>query len=484
MNRGDKERIALKLIEMAKATKKFLSSDENKAYPAYHSDFLLVSSFDEEREEILVNLLNDQVYAAKFSEEYLEKLLKAKVSAMMQHLRQQEPPVVRPQKIAREIAEAIFHELDSYTTNLTIYWPVTGINLQLEEGKLELGNITLQTMTQERIDEVLAHITGFVLMNTSYTQEGNQRFIKFVTEELQRSFKEQENPIYAVYQIVAEPIQAEKRTKEECYQVFDLLRYALPMISTLYPMRFSIPERYIDNDEGEVNNYVQREQTAQMETGKSISFGLESEIGAHTDIISTIIILRDELGFNWKSSRKERPLSLPIDAHIIEGLKIAKVFEASQIIKKGKASQTNFERTILRSIHWFANAQTPMQPEYVLLSLMSSIEAFLNPPGEHERVTVAITEGVAALGGKAGYKYTKKRIEQLYDKRSALSHGDDTEIVERDISELRAVAFYLIHRMIQSTDEFSTQEELYEDVKRIREEIKQNTTNIPPTNDL
>jgi argininosuccinate lyase len=88
------------------------------------------------------------------------------------------------------------------------------------------------------------------------------------------------------------------------------------------------------------------------------------------------------------------------------------------------------------------------------------------------------------LGGKAGYKYTKKRIEQLYDKRSALSHGDDTEIMERDISELRAIAFYLIHQMIQSTDEFSTQEELYEDVKKIREEIKQNTTNISPTNDL
>src|SRR5205807_1268164 len=130
--------------------------------------------------------------------------------------------------------------------------------------------------------------------------------------------------------------------------------------------------------------------------GKSISFGLENEIGTHMDIISNIIILRDSPGFNWKSLRKERPISLEINAHTIEGLKMAKVFEASEILKKEDISLTNFERCLLRSMHWFANAQTPMQPEYVLLSLMSSIEAFLNPP-DHEKVTMAIIEGAAAL---------------------------------------------------------------------------------------
>ncbi len=411
MNKSDKTRITLKLIEMAKEVKKFLSSDENQAYPAYRSTFLLVSSFDEEREEILVNLLNDQVYAAKFSEEYLEKLLKEKVTAMMQNLRQPEPPYVRPQVIARETAEAIFNELDKYATRLTVYLPVSGIDLQLEEGVLEVGNITLQKMTQVKSDELQTYITSDI-MATSHTPEEKQALIQHFLKELQRIVEEKDQPVYAIYHVIAEPIQAEKRAREECYKVFDILRYALPMLSNLYPMGFSIPKKYLDKDEVEVNKYAQREKKAQVETGKSISFGLESEIGTHTDMISDIIILRDSPGFNWKSSRNQQRRSLRINAHTIEGLKMANVFEASEILKKEEASQTNFERYILRSIHWFANAQTPMQPEYILLSLMSSIEAFLNPP-DHEKVTTAIIEGVTALGGRQGYIFRKKGLRNF-----------------------------------------------------------------------
>lgn len=480
MNKSDKTRIILKLIEMAKEVKKFLSLEENQVYPPYRSTFLLVSSFDEEREEILVKLLNDEVYAAMFSEEYLEKLLKEKVTSMMETLRQQEPPHVRPQVIAKETAEAIFNELDTYATRITVYLPVSGIDLQLDEGKLEIGNITLQKMTPQKADELQNKIRSDIMAN-SHSPETKEALIQHFTKDLQRLVEEKNQPVYAIYHIAAEPIQAEKRAKEECYKAFDLLRYALPYISSLYPMGFSIPKKYLDNDKVETNKFARRGKKAQVETRKSIYFGLETEIGASSEIISDIIMMREPSFLIWKSSRHEHPHSFRINTHTIEGLKRAKVFEASTIIQKEDASQTNFERCILRSIHWFANAQIPMQPEYVLMSLMSSIEAFLNPP-HHENVTAAIVEGAAALGGKQGYTYTKKRIDKLYDKRSALSHGDRAEIMERDISEIRAIAFYLIHQMLQSTDEFTTQEQFYKEVVKLREEIKHGNTKTNPMN--
>ena len=76
MNKKEKERITLMLIKIAKEVRAYLLSEEGQAHPFYRSESFLVSSFDEEREEILENLLEDPVYAAKFSEEYLEKLLK------------------------------------------------------------------------------------------------------------------------------------------------------------------------------------------------------------------------------------------------------------------------------------------------------------------------------------------------------------------------------------------------------------------------
>ncbi len=476
MDNKDKEGITLKFIEIAKDTQKFISSDENQAY---YLDSMLASSFEEETETILVSLLKDPVYAAKFSEEYLENLLKDKVREMIHTLRQQELPRVLPRKMARRTGEAIFNELDNYAIKQTVYLPIAGISLQLEEEKLEIGNVAFQKMTQERIDEVISHVAS-AIMALSNTLEYKQGFIKIFTEDLQKVFEDSESPVYAVYHVVAEPIRARERAVEECYQVIDVLRYVLPLFSNLYPMRFSIPLEYIDNNLAETNKFVKREKKVEREPGGFISFGLQGEVGMNTT--RQVIILRDSPGFNWNTDRKERFLPLALHPEDIEEMKRAKVFEVSQIIKKGEASQTNFERTILRGIHWFANAQTPMQPEYILLSLMSSIEAFLNPR-EREKVTKAITEGVAALGGEQGYNYTKKRIEKLYDKRSALSHGDRTEILERDISELRAIAFYIIHQMIQRIDEFITQEQLYEEVKRIRKDIKQRISRNLPSND-
>lgn len=333
MNKSDKTRITLKFIEMAKEAKKFLSSDENQVYPAYRSTFLLVSSFDEEREEILVNLLNDEVYAAKFSEEFLEKLLKEKVTAMMQNLRQLEPPYVRPRVVARETAEAIFNELDTYATRITVYLSLSGIDLQLDEGKLEIGNITLQKMTQKKADELQNKIT-LDIMASSHTPETKEALIQLFTKDLQRLVEEKDQPVYAIYHVIAEPIQAEKRAKEECYKVFDLMRYALPYISTLYPIDFSIPKKYLDNDKVETNKFARRGKKAQVETGKSIHFGLETEIGTSSEIISDIIMMREPSFLSWKSSRHERPHSLRINAHTIEGLKRAKVFEASTIIQR------------------------------------------------------------------------------------------------------------------------------------------------------
>jgi hypothetical protein len=482
MDKKAKERIRVLFVRMAKEVKHFLSLDENKQYPTYYSDSLLASNFDEEREDVLKSILNDLVYSEKFSEEYVEKLLQGKIRTMMHDLRESEMPSVSPKVLANNTVEAIFTDLDNYTTGQTLYLPVSGIDMQLEEEKLELGNIALQVMTEEKAAQLQNSITS-TIMAGSYSPEKKQDLIQYFAHGFQRILKEKDQCVYAIYHVIAEPIQAEKRAREECYKVFDILRYALPMISTFYPMDFSIPIKHIDETEVPITKYTQKEKKATVDIRKSIFFGLESEIGSFSDTFSDSIILQDSPGFKWKSSRITQPHSLQIDAHILEVLKRAKVFEVSQIVKKGDASQTNFERCILRGIHWFANAQTSMQPEYVFLSLMSSIEAFLNPPGNHEGATGAIVEGLAALGGEPGYTYTKKRVNELYEKRSALSHGDRTEITERDIVELRAMAFYLIHQMIQYTDEFTMQEQVYEEVRKIREEVKLARSKTNATND-
>jgi hypothetical protein len=177
----------------------------------------------------------------------------------------------------------------------------------------------------------------------------------------------------------------------------------------------------------------------------------------------------DQPGFNWETKRDDSIKPLVLRAEDIEGMDWIGVFEVSKIIS-GEENTTNFKRTLLRSLHWYANAQTQIQPEYIFLSLVASIEAFFNPPGFHEQVTSAVTEGVAVLiGGEEDYKYVKKKVDALYTKRSALSHGDQVEIFERDIYEMREIASQILQQMIARRNEFTTQEQFFEAIKNVRE---------------
>jgi hypothetical protein len=312
MDRREKDRITLLVIAIARAVLELLSSVEDILY---YTDSMIASDFEKEKETILKALLKDPVYAAKFSEEYLEKLLQKKMQEMIHRLRQHDTPRMRPQRVAREIASAIFDELDNYTTRQTIYLPVSGIILELEEERLEIGNITFLKMTLERIDEVIAHMTSYNIA-LSNTPEYKQGFIRAFTEDFQQIFSDPENEVYAVYHVEAEPIRARDRAVRECYQVFDVLRYALPMLSNIYPMDFSIPMNVFDDTIAETDEFTERERTVPSEPGRFIAFGLRGEVGTNTT--RHIVTLRDSPSFSFETDRKQRFLPLKLHSNTIE----------------------------------------------------------------------------------------------------------------------------------------------------------------------
>lgn len=61
----------------------------------------------------------------------------------------------------------------------------------------------------------------------------------------------------------------------------------------------------------------------------------------------------------------------------VEIMKRLGVFEVSAILRKPHKKQTDFEETLLRGIHWFADAQVQPEVENRLLSLIACLETFL-----------------------------------------------------------------------------------------------------------
>jgi hypothetical protein len=62
------------------------------------------------------------------------------------------------------------------------------------------------------------------------------------------------------------------------------------------------------------------------------------------------------------------------------------VFELSEVLRKGKP--TDFEETLLRCIHWYANSQIQVERENELLSLITSLEVLFTRQGASIAITV------------------------------------------------------------------------------------------------
>jgi len=138
------------------------------------------------------------------------------------------------------------------------------------------------------------------------------------------------------------------------------------------------------------------------------------------------------------------------------------VFQVGKILQKNQ--QTNdFERAILRSIHWHGASVAQTEIKNKFLNLLTSIESLLTPK-DGEPIANAIAEGVAFVLGDDLEKrrHLKKQMKGLYGLRSSLSHGGQKEILDADLSHLQDIAGKLLVWAIKQVDNFKSHQELFD----------------------
>ncbi len=139
------------------------------------------------------------------------------------------------------------------------------------------------------------------------------------------------------------------------------------------------------------------------------------------------------------------------------------VFKVAEILKQ-EIDERSFGETLLRGIRWFSNAQIQVVKENQYLNLTSCLETFLTPGDPNDKISNTIAEGVAfVLGnGQKERRQLKKKIKDLYDKRSRVSHGGHSAIPTSDLEALRRITGDFLSQMIQRMDEFRTRNDLDE----------------------
>ncbi|MBE7549350.1 MAG: hypothetical protein HS127_20230 [Planctomycetia bacterium] len=382
-----------------------------KVIGAEFGAFSLVDEIVDDYDELVKMLLREKNWGDKFSEKYIRKELQTIIAKIIKSAEQQ--------KDTNDLLEKFINSLVNYNKEWIVLVPLSGLVMKL--NSVQLGKVTIYTITKEKAEKFFVNI-DVIVKSMKYTEEEKQQII----QSLREYSKNTQNNICAEFRVIAEPDRALERAEEETLRVLDIIRYSIPSL-------YHDDQRVKVSLMGEITTIVK---CSPMISSDSKSFTLNNQV------IGPLIPF--ELSDNSMKQMEK-----------IGAIKLL------AILTKPKEQVSEFERILLRSVHWYSSSLTQYEIENQFLNLITCLETFLTPR-DGNPIGTAIAEGVVILitTGVENRIALKKEIQKLYGLRSAVSHGGKKEILESDVKELNKIVRRLIMNMIRRIDEFKSQKEL------------------------
>lgn len=192
-----------------------------------------------------------------------------------------------------------------------------------------------------------------------------------------------------------------------------------------------------------------------------IVLGVEHETNFDFDHRNISVIPADASSYEMHFGGDISVFSLPINTDNVVKMEAIGVFKIANLLKKPFNTLTDMEKTLLRSIHWFAIYQAQFENENKLLCLITCLETLFTPQGR-DPIGTAIAEAVAFINSDtlAERKKIKKTVKEMYSLRSAISHGGYKAVSDTELDELLVVTRTLMLRMIARYDEFKSRGDL------------------------
>ncbi|WP_141705181.1 MULTISPECIES: HEPN domain-containing protein [Methanobacterium] len=310
----------------------------------------------------------------------------------------------------------VFHEV-------TVYIPLSGIRMIKEE--LKIGKIIIKKMTDEIVNEITNNLYLLLRGNPYFSPNDKEKGIQSIVNRY-NTFK---GKVCAEFKMFGEESIVLKVAKEECENSLDLLR-----LSSIYLQH----------------------------KNHNINITLEGELARGYQ--NTLFFKSNFKYYKLSNELKGHIVDFNISDSEIKYMKEFGIFILSKILEKPDRELTDFERTLLMGVHWFANFPSQKEIENQYLSLMVSLEIFLTPKaGSGEPISNYIAEGASIINeiGIDNRKKLKSKIKDLYKKRSSIVHGSMNNIpTEKDIVTLKNILLTLIWWMIQNSHRFDNKDDL------------------------
>jgi hypothetical protein len=304
---------------------------------------------------------------------------------------------------AAEVWTDLINEVERFSQRVTVYVPLSGIQLYVTD--LKLGGVTVLPVSESLRNELAPKI----------------HFDPDAINEL--------GCVCARVEVIAENGRAFELAVQRVRRVLDLFRYTL-----IFASKNPADERRICVGLGEVHHSA-RVSVAFCEcTGQTVVN--HSRVGAMQDFA--------------------------IGDEVIRLMSSIHVFELATLLDTEADVVTDFENSLIRALHWVANAQTQDESENGLLSLVTALEVFFSRR-DRDPITAAIAEGVAFVLGKTKQErlWLAREVRRLYGRRSGVSHGGRSAIELKDLLQLNWLAASVLRELVARREEFLTPDALH-----------------------
>lgn len=326
---------------------------------------------------------------------------------------------------ASKLLDNMVEEFDAYSIERRIFVPITGINLVIPD--LKIGQVVLRRFGDERFEQFSSQLDG---VSQDHLAEPPQEVGGFKDLAKHNLF----GKVCAEFTTVAEPDRAFERAKEQTRRAVELVTFACIAL--------------LPADAPQAN----------------VIIGLEGEvprIGPWTLSIS-------EGEINSSHSAPISAMPITIGTGSIEGLRRVGAIALSDLLARPDHELINWERSLIRAVHWLATSQTQVELQNRLLNLITAIETVLTE--NRGGITVQVAESLALLIGHSFEERMQIKcfVSNMYGARSAVSHGGKKSLIESDVSKLRGMVARMITTLVSHRDQWNSKNQLNDWLERKR----------------
>ncbi|NJK44080.1 MAG: hypothetical protein HC933_07125 [Pleurocapsa sp. SU_196_0] len=161
------------------------------------------------------------------------------------------------------------------------------------------------------------------------------------------------------------------------------------------------------------------------------------------------------------------PLALfDLNGNVIKKLRQQGLFRVFDL--QNKLDLTEVEKLYLHAIHWLGDSQNQPEITNKVLSLTTCLETFFTPEKDSGLpISNTISESIALLMFKDfnNRKAAKKRIKELYDLRSRITHGSKISVSDDDLIQLMIFCYSVTRFISKKLDVYIKRKDIQNEVE-------------------